>query len=318
MALGALFPGLARVLDLALPFFGLIALGYACGKIFDFGEGGLAFVNVFIVYIALPSLFFVLISKTPLEKLSHPLFVLCTTAATATAFAIAFGIGFYARRNVPEATIEAMIGAYSNIGYMGPGLTLAALGPQAAGPTALIFLGDTVFLFAALPLMMALGHRGNQGFGAIVWLIVKRIVTHPFNIAVAVAVLAAAFSLRPPQAIGRMIELLSGAAAPTALFALGATMAMRPARALAPETPFLLGVKLIIHPMIAYAYLTLAGVDKLWVLTALLMASLPPALNVFVMASQYRVYVEQASGAILAGTLASVVTVTTLLWLIVG
>ncbi len=45
-------------------------------------------------------------------------------------------------------------------------------------------------------------------------------------------------------------------------------------------------------------------------------ASLPPALNVFVMASQYRVYVERASSAILIGTLASVATVTGLLWLI--
>ncbi len=46
------------------------------------------------------------------------------------------------------------------------------------------------------------------------------------------------------------------------------------------------------------------------------MASLPPALNVFVMASQYQVYVERASGLILVGTIASVFTVTGLLFLI--
>jgi malonate transporter len=46
------------------------------------------------------------------------------------------------------------------------------------------------------------------------------------------------------------------------------------------------------------------------------MAALPPALNVFVMASQYKVYVERASGLILLGTIASVVTVTGLLFMI--
>jgi predicted permease len=46
------------------------------------------------------------------------------------------------------------------------------------------------------------------------------------------------------------------------------------------------------------------------------MASLPPALNVFVMASQYKVYVERASAIILIGTIASVITVTGLLYLI--
>jgi hypothetical protein len=46
------------------------------------------------------------------------------------------------------------------------------------------------------------------------------------------------------------------------------------------------------------------------------MAALPPALNVYVLASQYGVAVERASNAILIGTLASVFTVTgLLLWL---
>ena len=46
------------------------------------------------------------------------------------------------------------------------------------------------------------------------------------------------------------------------------------------------------------------------------MASLPPALNVFVIANQYKVYVQRASGAILVGTALSVFTVTTLLYMI--
>ena len=53
----------------------------------------------------------------------------------------------------------------------------------------------------------------------------------------------------------------------------------------------------------------------LWVYTALLMTALPPALNVFIMARQYDTWVEQASSSILFGTLASVVTVTSVMWL---
>jgi hypothetical protein len=47
------------------------------------------------------------------------------------------------------------------------------------------------------------------------------------------------------------------------------------------------------------------------------MAALPPAANVFVLARQYGIYVERASTAILVGTLASVVTLTVILSLIV-
>ena len=51
-------------------------------------------------------------------------------------------------------------------------------------------------------------------------------------------------------------------------------------------------------------------------MTAVLMAALPPALNVFVLARQYDAWVEQASGSVLLGTLVSVVTLTTVMWLV--
>jgi len=43
---------------------------------------------------------------------------------------------------------------------------------------------------------------------------------------------------------------------------------------------------------------------------------LPPALNVFVVARQYDVYIENASTGILIGTLVSIITVTGLLYLL--
>ena len=46
------------------------------------------------------------------------------------------------------------------------------------------------------------------------------------------------------------------------------------------------------------------------------MAALPPALNVFVLARQYDVWVEEASGSILIGTLVSVFTLTSVMWLV--
>ena len=50
--------------------------------------------------------------------------------------------------------------------------------------------------------------------------------------------------------------------------------------------------------------------------TALLMASLPPALNAFIIARQYDTWVEASSTAVLFGTMASVLTLTTIMWLL--
>ena len=318
VAAGLLVPSLRPVVDLALPFFGLIGLGYACGVLFDTPPEGLAWLNTFIVWLALPALLFTLVAATPLSQLANWPFMLCTAGATATAFALGFVNGrFVVKSPVPESTIQAMAAGYANIGYMGPGLTLALLGPASAGPTALIFVADTIFLFSILPIAMAIGQGGGGGFLNTTRLVVWRIVSHPFNIAVAAGVIAAAVHPDPPAALARVVALLSGAAAPCALFALGVTVGLRPIRRIARELPVILAIKLIGHPLVVLGYLAIVGgFDHVWIVTAVLMASLPPALNVFVMASQYRVYIERASSAILIGTLLSVVTVTFVLWLV--
>jgi malonate transporter and related proteins len=311
-------PRLAQVLDLALPFFGLIGLGFVAGRLVGHSEGGLAWMNAFIVYVALPALFFNLVSRTPFAELANGGFVALTMAGTACAFALSFATGFAVTRgDLAVAAMQGIAGAYSNIGYMGPGLTLAALGPASAAPTALIFVGDTILLFSLLPFLMALAHQEGGGWWRTAGLVVWRIVTHPFNLATAAGILAAAMEWQPPIAVGRLLTLLQGAAAPCALFGMGVMVALRPIRAITPELPVLLFIKLILHPLIVWVLLSLiGGFDRVWVFTAVLMAALPPALNVFIMASRYQVYVERASNLILVGTLLSVITVTALLYLI--
>ena len=317
MALGSFLPALADVLSLALPFFGLILLGYVCGKLLDIPESGLAWMNAFIIYVALPALFFNLVHVTPIEELANWKFVLITTACTAMAFAYAFALGWVTTRRVDEATIMGVAGGYSNVGYMGPGLTLAALGPQSVVPAALIFVFDSTFFFTIVPLLMAFAGSKDRNLRKTMWLVVKRVVTHPFNIATGLAVLAAAFHYQPPAAAGKMLTILQGAAAPCALFVMGVTVAQRPLQKLSAEMPVLLLLKLVAHPLVVWFLLGVFGdFGHVWTFTAVLMAALPPALNVFVMANQYRVYVEKASGIILMGTIASVVTVTALLYLV--
>ena len=309
---------MSPVITLAFPFFGLILLGFACGKLMKIPEDGLRWMNFFIVYVALPPLFFKLIGATPFEQLTNWRFIAATTLCTYIAFVISFGIGIIASKgNVREASVQGVFGSYSNVGYMGPGLTLAALGPASSVPTALIFVFDCALLFALLPFLMALGGKEKIRFFATSKLVIWRICSHPFNVATAAGVLAAYFKWQPPPAIDTVMLMLKNAAAPVALFALGVTVALRTMPKIPVEMPAHLLVKLVLHPALVFTLLSLmGGFERIWILTATLMAALPPALNVFVMARQYDTYVERASAGVLVGTLVSVLTVTGLLWLI--
>ncbi len=306
------------VLNLALPFFGLIFIGFACGKLKQIPDTALAWMNFFIVYVALPALFYRILAQTPLEQLAKVDFVFATTLATFWAFTVAFAIGMAVRRgHIAESTIAGLAGGYGNIGYMGPGLALATLGPEAAVPVALIFCFDTLLLFTLVPFLMALAKPQQVSLSATALEVVKRIVTNPLVIATALGILSAAVHFQPPLALERLMQFLQNAAAPCALFTLGVTVALRPLKKMPWEVPFTTAVKLVLHPLLMFLLLSLFGpFDELWVYTAMLMAALPPALNVFVFARQYDTWVEQASGAVLVGTLVSVVTLTSVMWMV--
>jgi malonate transporter and related proteins len=309
---------LEQVVSLAMPFFGLILLGYVGGKLVRTPEAGLAWLNNFILYFALPALFFSLVSRTPFHELAQWSFVLTTTFTTFAIFTIGFAVAYWATRSdIRQSTMWGALGSYSNVGYMGPGLTLAALGPAATTPTALIFTFDCILIFTLVPLMMALARGGEIKLVSMLGEIAQSILLHPFIIATAAGVLAAYFEFQPPEAIDTTLEYLAAAAAPCALFAMGVTVALRPIKRVAPELPLLALLKLIAHPALVLVLLSLIGTfDPVWIYTAVLMAGLPPALNVFILAQQYGVYIERASSGILIGTVLSVFTLTTILYLV--
>jgi predicted permease len=306
------------VAGLALPFFGLILLGFVAGKIWRGEAAALAGINVFVIYFALPALFFQLISKTPIDQLANGRFVLATTFTTFVACALCFA--FAVVRNggdVAEATVQGLVGGYGNVGYMGPPLALAALGPAAAAPAALVFCFDVALVFTLAPLMMAVARPAGRSLARTLLDIPRRVLLHPFIVATILGVLGAATEIHPPEPIERLLSLLSGASAPCALFALGVTVASRPLERVPGELPVLLLVKLVAQPALVFLVLSwAAGFDEIWVETAVLMASLPPAATIYVIAAQYRVYVLRASSAILLGTAASVATVTVVLYIV--
>jgi malonate transporter len=203
------------------------------------------------------------------------------------------------------------------ISAMGPGLALAVLGAKAAAPTALIFCCDSIFLFSIVPLLIALTDGKHRPLLHTLGVVVRQIVLNPLIMSACAGAVAAALHFHPPVAIDNTLMFLQNAAAPVALFALGVTVALRPFVRVPWEVPAVIAVKLLIHPLIAFGLMLLLGpFAQPWAATAVLMASLPPALNVFVIARQNDTWIEPASVAVLIGTFASVVTLTSAMWLI--
>ena len=186
------------VIGLVLPLFAVIIFGYISARLSNIGKGGLDWLNFFIVYIALPALFYQLLSATPVEEFKNVRFFVSVIGVTFAVFCLGFLVAVVVRRSATEvATIQGLAGAYGNIGYLGPPLAIAAFGPEAGVPVALIFSLENTMHFILAPLMMAVSQRNERRSSLkLIASIVKRIVTHPFIIATVVGIGAASYKVK--------------------------------------------------------------------------------------------------------------------------
>jgi len=228
--------------------------------------------------------------------------------------------GLRNRGNVPEATIQGFSAAYGNIGYMGPPLAIAALGPEAGVPVALIFCFENAMHFTLAPLLMGLSGEDKKSALVVAREVLVKIFTHPFIIATIAGVLAAVYKVQLPGSVDRLLEFLALAAAPCALFTMGVTAALRPLKRVPVELRYIIPAKLVLHPLLVYVMMVVLVPDlsPLWLYAAVLLAALPTATNVFVIAQQYHVWQERASSAVVVSTLGATITVTFILYLMLN
>lgn len=312
---------MAEIIDLALPFFGLVFLGVLAARIWSVGEQGLEWLNIFLIWFALPALIFLVVAAAPFEKLIDWPYVAATTSATVTAFLAVFLVSWRLLGTpFKAAVLQGTAGSYGNVGYMGLPLAVAFFGPQAAVPAALVFCFDCTVQFTLTAFLATLGHERNEDahWGEIALKIAKQVFGHPFIVATILGGIASAFSFKAPGALGTILTMLMNSAGPVALFALGVTVGGRKFGGIGREMPLVVGTKTLIQPGLAFLALLLIvpGLDPLWRDVALMMAALPTASNAFILASQYKVYTDGASTAVIITTIVSAVTIPLLIYLL--
>ena len=111
---------LLSIFNLVAPFFGLILLGFVIGRWKQLPEEGLAWLQFFLIYVALPPLFYRLIADKPVTELANGRFILATTLSTFLVFMLSLaGIpplaGFFGKFYV---FTSALSGAEKNLGLL--------------------------------------------------------------------------------------------------------------------------------------------------------------------------------------------------------
>lgn len=217
-------------------------------------------------------------------------------------------------------TLHGVTAIFSNTGYMGIPLFLAAFGPDGTLPTVITTAINAAVVVGLTILLIELDAEEPKSALAAIADALLAVVTGPLFLAAAAGILWSWSGWGLPVWLENFATLMGAAAGPAALFAMGLFLYGKPVTAGIAEVDWLVFLKLIVHPLVTW-WLAVEVFELEFELVrgAVLMAALPAGALIFVVAQRYGVYVQRSSAMILISTLFSVITVSALLaWLGTG
>jgi len=307
---------MSAVIQVVLPVFGIILCGYLLGRFRILGEASTDALNRFVYYVALPALFVISMARVNIDAVLNWPFLAAMGGAQLATFVLALAVARVAfPGRLGRLSLHGMAAVFGNTGYMGIPLLQTAFGEAGVLPAvvATVWHGAVV-MGLGIVLLEADFNRGD-GPIRLVGSVLGGIVRSPLILSAALGLALSALSLPLPTALARFLDILSAAAAPCALFAMGLFLVGRSVTSGAAEIGWLVVLKLAVQPALTYVLaFQVFDLDRLWALSAVALAALPTGALVFILAQQYGTYTERATSAILISTVASVVTLSALFW----
>lgn len=321
------------ILAVTVPFFALVLLGYLAAQREVLPESAIPGLNAYVLFFALPCMLFRFGSSLPFARLIDPRLIAIYTVSALLMVAIT--ILFTLRRraattgvDLKDAAFGALVAAFPNAGFMGVPLLVALLGDHAAGPVIGAILVDLILTSTlCLALAQASTHRSGgtdeRSMLAAAALSLRGALTNPLPWAIVIGAVFAALDRELPGPLAQIVRMLGDSATPVALFTIGTVLsrAGRHAHSRTPARRYLpvALLKLLLHPALVFglgtaATLLGAPVSKFGLMVLTLVAALPSASNVSVLAEIYGADNGRVTRIIMASTVLAFASFSVLAW----
>jgi malate permease and related proteins len=291
------------LLAVVAPVFAVIAVGALLARRFLLEVGP---VTRLAIHGAVPALVFQTLSTTSLDAgaitrlLAAYAVVLLALAAASWAAAHAW----------PPPDRRAFVGStlFGNAANMMLPIAAFAFGEAGLERALVLYVMTALLMFSAGPLLLGRATRAPEAL--------RTVVGFPVLWAALLGLLAGGLGLVLPLGLDRAIALLADAAVPLVLLSLGIQLSR--ARAMRPTglNAAAVALKLVAAPFIAYGVGTLLGLRGIDLASLVLVAAMPTAINVGLLAAEYGGDAAQVGRTVLLGTAASLVTLPIVLTLL--
>jgi malonate transporter len=287
------------ILLVTFPFFALVLCGYIAARRALLPQAAIPGLNSFVLYFALPCMLYRFGASTPIAQLLDAslvlVYLLC--AVLLVAFTVVLtrrGAGHHMGWN--DASFGALVAAFPNTGFMGVPLLVALLGAQAAGPAIVTITVDMLVTSSLCIALSRLDGADEHGAARAARLALRGVLANPLPWSIVLGALASALGFALPKPLMGTVGLLADAAAPVALFTIGAVLARSQMNSIKPTplgdyVPVAL-IKLVLHPVLVGAVGLAAmalglPLDRFALTVVVLVAALPSASNVAMLAERY-------------------------------
>lgn len=304
----------ASVINTVVPIFGLILLGWGCGKGGLLNSAATDALNRFVVYLALPALLFMAMARADLQAMAELGFVASFGIGTVLTMLIYLWVSRHQALPYLERMINCLSAGYSNAGYMGIPLILLLFGDRGL-PIAVIGAVLTVVVQFSLVIVAIEIHRARgRSLLPALSKIGLSLIKNPILVSTALGITVSAMSVELPVAMAGGIDQLAKAATPCALLTIGLFIAQAKASGGGRAVTEIVLLKLFVHPLlVGILALAVFDLDPLWAWCAILATALPVGTGSFMLAHLYQQDATTSARSILISTVGSVVTLTALL-----
>jgi predicted permease len=310
-----------EVLQVTFPFFALVLCGYLAARRQLLPFEAIPGLNGFVLYFALPCMLFRFGASTPIALLldAGAFFMYLCCALVMVAFVVAVTLN--KRIGWNDAAFGALVGAFPNTGFMGVPLLVALLGSAAAGPAIVTIVIDMVITTSLCIALSRLDGAGEHGVGQAAKNALLGMVKNPMPWSILLGTLFSAFQGELPGPVAKTVALLGEAASPVALFTIGAVLARSQKIAHHAQhgplswqdfVPVAL-IKLFLHPIlvlvVGLAVIAMGvPIDVFTLKVMVLVAALPSASNVSMLAERFGADNGRIARIILVSTAAAFLT----------
>ena len=306
------------ILITVLPVFGMIVLGFAFArlKLIDAPAG--RGISLFVFNVAIPALLFKTVGSLGADQgAPWALWIAFFGGLALTWIVTAVVAQRLPGLAASGGAAASMAAGFGNLALLGTPLALAHFGEQVALPLAMILSIHAPILWLAATLHRELArHTGGFAPGRILRELFLNLTRNAIVLALVAGSLwrLTGFGFDPIS--NRMLTMLADASVPTALFALGVSLAGYSLKGAWSGMLALLGLKMLLMPLLVFLLVRFAvDVPPLYAKLAVLFAAMPPGANAFLFAQKNNESVAEVSGAIALGTILAAISATALLWL---